>query len=336
VSYTAAWAGLYAHNNSPVSASDFVELRFWTHGGAAGGQEIQVSAVDAAFTWSPAIAITPPLAGAWTEVTLPITSFGLATIGGLVWQDASGGPQPTYYLDDIALIAGEPPDPGTGPALAVDVALDRHPISPFIYGMNFADPAFAAEIALPVNRFGGNATTRFNWQNDTSNRASDWFFENIPNDNPNPGTLPHGSSSDQIVDANLVTGTDSLLTLPLIGWTPKSRQYACGYSVAEYGAQEQVDPWRPDCGNGILTNGTPITWNDPADTSLAISPAFVQGWVNHLIGRYGRADEGGVRFYCLDNEPIRRMGLVCILLLRAGRGRGRRMVEHPAGPAGSR
>jgi hypothetical protein len=46
----------------------------------------------------------------------------------------------------------------TGPALAVDGEAGRHHISPDIYGMNFAEPALASELALPVDRWGGNAT----------------------------------------------------------------------------------------------------------------------------------------------------------------------------------
>ena len=189
-----------------------------------------------------------------------------------------------------------------GPNLSVDALADRHPISPLIYGMNFADSALAAELALPVNRWGGNATTRYNWQLDTSNHASDWYFENIPNDNGNPGQLPDGSASDTFVDANRIHGTDSIITVPLIGWTPKARSIACGFSVAKYGAQQSVDPWHSDCGNGVRTNGTDITGNDPLDTSIAIAPSFVQQWIAHLIGRYGSAAQGGVRFYDLDNE----------------------------------
>ncbi len=44
----------------------------------------------------------------------------------------------------------------TGPALSVNVAANRKPISPLIYGMNFADEALAKELALPLNRWGGN------------------------------------------------------------------------------------------------------------------------------------------------------------------------------------
>jgi hypothetical protein len=187
--------------------------------------------------------------------------------------------------------------------LQVDASA-RHSISPYIYGMNFADASLAAELRLPVNRWGGNSTTRYNWQLDTSNRASDWYFENIANDNDNIAALPNGSASDQFVDQNRGTGTESILTLPLIGWTPKDRGQGCGFGVSKYGAQQYTDYWRPDCGNGVRANGTEITGNDPTDTSKAIGLDFVQGWIAHLNARYGTAAGGGVRFYDLDNEPM--------------------------------
>ena len=192
-----------------------------------------------------------------------------------------------------------------GPALSVNVALDRHAISPYIYGMNWADEALAADLRLPVRRWGGNATTRYNYLYDTFNAASDWFFENVPNDNANPAQLPDGSTSDKFVEQDRRTGTKTVMTMPLIGWTPKSRAYICGFSVTKYGAQQQVDsPWHSDCGNGVRTNGTNFTGNDPADTSFAITPTFVQNWMQHLIARYGSAANGGVLFYNLDNEPM--------------------------------
>ena len=169
--------------------------------------------------------------------------------------------------------------------------------------MNYAIEPLASELRLPINRWGGNATTRYNWQNDTSNHASDWFFENLPNDNSHPELLPNGSSSDQFVEQNRRTSTQTLLTVPLIGWTPKSRAVACGFSVSKYGAQDSTDYWQPDCGNG-LHNGQPLTGNNPSDTSQAIEPDFVVGWISHLAARYGAANQGGVAYYDLDNEPM--------------------------------
>jgi len=198
--------------------------------------------------------------------------------------------------------------PGAGPALSVDVSAGRHAISEDIYGMNYADEALCADVRLPVRRWGGNAASRYNWQNDTSNRGSDWFFENIAESSSDPGTLPDGSAADRFVDQDRRTGARTLMTVPLIGWTPKQRPeahpYDCGFKVSKYGPQQSTDPWDADCGNGRHADGSDITGNDPSDTSLSIGPAFVTAWIDHLTGRYGTAAQGGVAYYDLDNEPM--------------------------------
>lgn len=300
--FTGAWAGFFLRAPAIMNASDLITLRFSIHGGAVGGQSIYLVAFDAANNPGTGLNITPS-AGSWSTIEVPITAFGISTVSGLVWQEGRGAAEPTFYLDDIVLVTPPPPDPGVGPNLTIDVALDHRPISPDIYGMNFADAALATELRLPVRRWGGNATTRYNWQNDTSNRASDWFFENIPNENPDPGYLPNGSSSDRFIEQDRGTNTQTIMTIPLIGWTPKARQFDPGFSVARYGPQRRVDPDHPDAGNGIRPDGSFVTGNDPSDTSVVIGTPFVQGWIQHMVGRYGNAASGGVKFYNLDNEP---------------------------------
>ncbi|MEU8180804.1 glycoside hydrolase family 44 protein [Micromonospora sp. NPDC049047] len=190
-----------------------------------------------------------------------------------------------------------------GPALTVDTTAARHQISPYIYGMNFADEALARDLRLPVHRYGGNATTRYNFRADTTNRAADWYFENIPNDNPAPADLPNGSETDRFVQRNKATGAATVMTVPMLGWIAKDRSRACGFSVAKYGPQESTDQWAPDCGNGKKPDGSPVTGNDPKDTSIAVGPEYVTDFVNHLKGQFGAAADGGVQFYNLDNEP---------------------------------
>jgi hypothetical protein len=184
--------------------------------------------------------------------------------------------------------------------LIIDAAQDRHAISPYIYGMNYAIETLAAELRLPVRRWGGNSTTRYNWQNNTYNTGSDWYFENIVPDT--------NSSSDAFVQQDRRTGTRTLMTVPTLGWVAKnsssSHPFSCGFKVSQYGPQQSVDPWDTDCGNGIRTNGTNITGNDPRDTSISISPTFVQNWVSHFVSTLGAASAGGVQFYDLDNEPM--------------------------------
>ena len=93
----------------------------------------------------------------------------------------------------------------------------------------------------------------------------------------------------------------------MLGWvsknSPSSHPFACSYKVSKYGGQQSTDPWDSDCGNGVHTNGTNVTGNDPTDTSIAAGPSFVQGMVAHLVSAHGTAAAGGVRTYELDNEP---------------------------------
>ena len=81
----------------------------------------------------------------------------------------------------------EPALAATGPALAVDTTAGRHPISPYVYGMNFADEALASDLRLPVHRWGGNATTRYNYRADTTNRALGLVLREHPQRQPEPG-----------------------------------------------------------------------------------------------------------------------------------------------------
>ncbi|MFN8528332.1 MAG: glycoside hydrolase family 44 protein [Anaerolineae bacterium] len=298
VTINEAWAGLYLHAHEAIPPL-FETLRFWVWGN---GASLVVSLYNEASDQNTQVLTLTPPANTWTQIDVPLTPVNGQPVGGITWTDATGGPQAPFFLDDIQLISSQIVTQ-TPLTLTIDASADQHPISDDIYGLNFADPALAADIRLPVNRWGGNATTRYNWQTDTTNHAADWYFENIPNDNDNPAALPNGSSSDRFIAQNVSTGTDSIITVPLIGWTPSDRVFACGFPVTRYGAQQDTDPYAPDCGNGLLPDGTPIVGNDPADTSTAIGPENVQAWMQHLIGQFGTAANGGVRFYNLDNEP---------------------------------
>lgn len=304
VTINAAWGALYLNANAPVSTSSYSQLQFWVHGGSAGNQKLRLVANGAQ-----SVDFTPT-AGAWKQISIPLAALGSpGALTTLYWQDTSGTPQPVFYLDDIVLVAGPTLPPGTGPALTIDVNADRRAISDDIYGVNqVQDEALATQLRLPVRRWGGNSTTRYNWQNDTTNTAGDWYFENIPNDNPNPAALPDGSASDKFVEQDRRTGTKSLITVPIIGWVAKRRTpghpYDCAFKVSKYGAQQSTDQWDPDCGNGMTPNGAaPLTGNDPTDTSVAVGPGFVTDWINHLVAKYGTAANGGVAYYNFDNEP---------------------------------
>ncbi|HYF65088.1 MAG TPA: glycoside hydrolase family 44 protein [Herpetosiphonaceae bacterium] len=307
VIHGAAWGALYLHTAS-LPASDYASLRFWINGGA-GGQLIDVN-IDVGGGFAKAVRIGP-LAGGWSQQTIALSSFGsLPAINGVIWQDGSGAAQPVFYLDDIILVGGSGNPPAQDVALTVNADASRRAISPDIYGMNYAPADLASQLMVPLNRWGGNSTSRYNWQTSMSNRGSDWYFQNVQDGTVNVANLPAGSASDQFVEQNRSQGMQTIMTVPAIGWvakasSPRNHPYDCGFKVSKYGAQQSTDAqWDPDCGNGVKAGGGNITGNDPADTSQQINGAFVGAWVSHLVGRYGAAANNGVRFYAIDNEPM--------------------------------
>jgi hypothetical protein len=192
--------------------------------------------------------------------------------------------------------------------ITVDAKADRHSISPYIYGVAFATEDQLKALNCPANRIGGEAYSRYNWKVNTYNSNQDGFFESVPSSfwpQPEFSMLP-GERVDSIFAFTKAAGAQTLVTVPMIGWVAKvtdSTKTLYSFSVAKYGPQQKTDPNLPDAGNGIRPDGTHITGNDPNDANVPSDPEFMRGWVQHLIAKWGTADDGGVRFYILDNEP---------------------------------
>ncbi|HEX8253110.1 MAG TPA: glycoside hydrolase family 44 protein [Thermoanaerobaculia bacterium] len=184
----------------------------------------------------------------------------------------------------------------------VDAAADRHRINPQIYGVNFASTAQLLDLNVQLNRSGGNTTTRYNWQQNAANHAHDWFYQSLEH-----GPAVAGEETDTFIQETKNGGAQPMITIPMIGWVAKlgpNRQRLSSFSIAKYGAQQQADwQWFPDAGNGVRTDGTLITNNDPHDANTPVDSSFMAGWVQHLTTKWGSANTTGVRYYILDNEP---------------------------------
>ncbi len=305
-SHDAAWAGLYLRSVPDTSMAADEEIRFYVNGGSTGGQSIQVNLVEtiAGTDQFTTLSTINPLANTWTEVTIDFADPGAPpALAGLVFQDATGSGNATFYLDSIEIGDFVPDNPQAGPTITVDPSSVIRPINDGIYGMNFADDVLAQDTSLPLERWGGNSTTRYNYQLDATNIASDYFFENYPSETVDVTTLPAGSTADYFVADAQANGSDTIMTIGTIGWTPNSRDIQGSFPVDVYGPQQQVDPWRPNFGNGIALDGSFIV-NDPLITSNPVDETFATDWINHLIAEHGDANSGGVNYYALDNEPM--------------------------------
>lgn len=226
-----------------------------------------------------------------------------------------------FLLASLPAFAQQP-----GPGLSIDAAANLHPISPDIYGIDFywtlpdaGDPslpaatAAAANIRATVRRWGGDDTSTYQWKFDVMNLANDWFFQ----------VLTTGLSFDTFADQVRLTGGKAIGTIPVLGWLPKARREMCSFDVSKYGKQCKQDPYAQyhsvTCGDGIqyddacgdpsVNDGkaptTPVyIKNDPTDASAKFDQSLQAEWITTLISRYGKANQGGIAIWAMDNEPI--------------------------------
>lgn len=260
---------------------------------------------DSTVTWS----ITAPTGstlspGTMTKTglyTSPYPAPATVTVTATSNQDTTVSGAVTMTLNAPATVAG--------PALTVDAGNPTHAISPDIYGMNYytISAAAAKAVSLPVDRWGGDATSRYNYVLDVTSSASDWYFENQAG---LPGGTTDASSFNAQVAFDATVGAKTLATVPVLGWVAKDAT-SCSFPTATYPNQQKLAPDRA-CGNGVYANGVNnctnsngcnVTGNDPTLTSTAVDATWSKNWVNFLVGKYGAAAKGGVAIYDLDNEP---------------------------------
>jgi len=201
------------------------------------------------------------------------------------------------------------PATSSGPSLTVDAGSVTHAINPYIYGMNAytLSPTAAKAAGLTIDRWGGDATSRYNYLLDVTSSAGDWYFENQYG-------LAGGSQSNSAfnsqVAADQTVGSRTMGTVPVNGWVAKDGT-SCSFPVSTYPNQQHVDSGR-GCGNGVYgdgvsgctnLNGCNVTGNKATDTSNTVDATWTGNWVTYLVSKFGKAANGGIAVYDLDNEP---------------------------------
>lgn len=196
-------------------------------------------------------------------------------------------------------------------AISIDGRPSGYTISPLIYGLGVAPDKvnWYRDMGIRLVRWGGNQTTRENWEIDASNAGSDWNFANVSHGWPN--AVP-GKAGDDLMSSARGIGAEGLLTIPTMGWVAKDGNNATRSSNV------------PDQGGAPLNRASDaIAGYDPAANRRATSissyakkpqpfvfppdlndgAVYQDEWVAHLVKTYGKASDGGLRFYALDNEP---------------------------------
>ena len=280
------------------------------------GEFLQVSVASATGRALPAVKLKPDhctaLTAGWMLVRIPMQELDPANaqfdtivfepfrpsgsnwmlFDGIAFTKSGGGPDSASVARQGASVpAPGIASPATGQLTRIRVACDAAavPISPFIYGIA-AGEKDASRLGATVRRWGGNPTSRYNWETHSWNTANDWFFEN-QNAPPYEGFFtPHG--------------TGLAITIPLLGWVAKDGT-SYSFPVSAFGPQEKSDPWRPDVGNGVATGGRgKIPPGPETRTSVPAPPDWATRWVSAIGALDAKNGHHGVYEYILDNEPM--------------------------------
>jgi len=198
------------------------------------------------------------------------------------------------------------PAPSGAPAgsvrFTIDSAASRHPISPYVYGMN--QPGWASRSrGLRLARLGGNRWTAYNWETNASNAGADYRHQNDDylggGTDPGAGVRPH-------VAAAHAAGASMVVTVPIAGYVSADKGPAGDVSqtpdylntrfLESRAAKRRGFAYPPDGGDRAVFQDEFVAWLESA------FPA-------------ARRDPARTLFYSLDNEPD--------LWVRPTRGSGR-------------
>ena len=188
----------------------------------------------------------------------------------------------------VAFVTG----PASPPTVTITVDPTRtHPISPWIYGINFYQQIADAPPNLTLNRAGGNRWTAYNWENNASNAGLDWYYQS--DDYLSPSNTP-GEAVRSLIAADRARGNASLMTVALQGYVAADKNGPVDLNDPNHIAQRfrQVGYQK-----GSAFSATP---------SLADASVYQDEFLWALRGMFPGdifADPATPTFVSLDNEP---------------------------------
>jgi hypothetical protein len=182
--------------------------------------------------------------------------------------------------------------PTEGGELHFEVAAGKvvQTISPYVYGINSQS---GEGMGATVRRMGGNRQSGYNWEINASNAGSDY---NHSSDEWPCTAMGYGDCNApgaQFIDfarSNRHDGMESIATVPLVDYVSADKRGAVPETEkAPSPRWERSSPKKPG----------PFA----ATPDLSDGVVYEDEFVNFLVGKLGKAAQGGIKFYSLDNEP---------------------------------
>jgi hypothetical protein len=163
-------------------------------------------------------------------------------------------------------------------------------ISPYVYGLNSQVPA---DTGATVRRNGGNRGSVYNWETNFSNAGEDYHHQNdqwpcttmdIPNcDEPAAQFLGFFAKNE-------AAHAETIVTVPML-------DYASADKDGPVRAEDKAPSKR-------FVRAQPVKGKPFASTpDLGDGMVYEDEFVHYLVEKLGKAKDGGVEFYSLDNEP---------------------------------
>jgi fibronectin type 3 domain-containing protein len=283
----------------------------------------QASATPGAPTQSPSAPTGLTAAGGNTQISLAWTASSGATSYYIKRSATNGGPYSqvatasvpslvdtgltngtTYFYVVSALNSiGESPNSAQASAIPANAPVDvtitispanTHPISPYIYGLNFYFGETDPPPMLTMDREGGNRWTAYNWETNASNAGSDYLYEN--DDYLSSSTVPAEAVRSFIAQdqgANMA----SLITVQMQGLVAGDENGPV--SVAN---PPDLSRFKTAVDKKSTISAVPFTVTPPTADANVYIDEFVWALNQKLPGIFG-ANPANPTFINLDNEP---------------------------------
>ena len=235
----------------------------------------------------------------------PYTTIASPTAASYTNTSLTNG-TPYYYVVTAVNSAGESNPSSQATATPVGTQADvtitvnpanTHPISPYIYGLNFYSGETDPPPHLTFDRDGGNRWTAYNWETNASNAGSDYLYEN--DDYLSSSTTP-AEAVRSFIAGDQANGMASLVTFQLQGLVAGD----------ENGPVSVADP--PDLTRfkqvvyqKSTQSSAPFTLNPPTTDNYVYMDEFIWALDQKFSGQsiFGANPTTQHTFVQLDNEP---------------------------------
>jgi fibronectin type 3 domain-containing protein len=180
--------------------------------------------------------------------------------------------------------------------ITIDPA-NTHPISPYIYGINFYSGITGAPPDLTFDRAGGNRWTAYNWETNASNAGSDYLYEN--DDYLSSSTVP-AEAVRSFIAGDQSLGIASLVTFQLQGLVAGDENGPV--SVAN---PPDLTRFKQVVYMKSTESSSPFTLNPPTTDAYVYMDEFIWALDQKFSGQsiFGTDPTTHPVFVQLDNEP---------------------------------